>query len=256
MGTSKLNDSPKWPGVNKEVGKAAREGPTKENLTSAIGAFTSAYKGYLNSGTTDSSGTGYTAGRQSTVSSTARRSKAASSGARLADFLTGVAYRGLNQELDRLDLSNLVGRPLEEVLDAILDKLCEDGDLLDDVALTNAMARTLDELAEEARTVEDFDQLLSEGVKNVEKYLQIYYANILAINFEQKQYGFVREHVPREKCDDLFKEATELIRSIVNEELSKEYDLTSIDWNSKEGITIADSINQEVLDILVPDEHD
>ena len=118
------------------------------------------------------------------------------------------------------------------------------------------MARTLDELAEEAKTVEDFDQLLSEGVKSVEKYLQIYYANMLAINFEQKQYGFVRERIPHEECDSLFKEATELIRSIVNEELSKEHDLTSIDWNGNEGISIADSINQEVLDILIPNEHD
>ena len=174
----------------------------------------------------------------------------------MAGFLAGVAYRGLDQELNRLDLSDLVGHPLEEVLDAVLDKLCGDGDLLDDVALTDAMARTLDELAEEAKTVEGFDQLLNGRVENVEKYLQIYYANMLAANFKQKQFGFVRERVSREKCDSLFKEATDLIRSIVNEELSKERDLTSIDWNSNEGISIADSINQEVLNILIPDERD
>ena len=250
MGTSKSNESPKWPSVNKEVGKTAREGSTKENLTSAIGAFTSAYKGHLNSGTTGRSGVGISTGGQ------APRSRAASNGARLAGFLAGVASRGLDQELNRLDLSDLVGHPLEEVLDAVLDKLCGDGDLLDDVALTDAMARTLNELAEEAKTVEGFDQLLNGRVENIEKYLQIYYANMLAVNFEQKQYGFVRERVPREECDSLFKEATELIRSIVNEELSKEHDLTSIDWNGNEGISIADSINQEVLDILIPDEHD
>ena len=134
-----------------------------------------------------------------------------------------------------LDFVIWEGKPLEEVLDAVLDKLCEDGGLLDDSALTEAMARTLDEISEDAETVEEFDALLSGRAENTEGYLQIYFANILAISFEQKEGAFVRDKVPREECDRFFSEARELIRTIVSEELSQERDLAAVDWNSPRG---------------------
>ena len=113
------------------------------------------------------------------------------------------------------------------------------------------MARTLDELSEDVETVEEFDALLSERAENIEEYLQIYFANILAISFEQKEGAFVRGKIPSEECNRFFSEARELIRAIVREELSKERDLATVDWNSPEAISISDSINQEVLDILI-----
>lgn len=263
MGTSKTYGSPKWPGVNDAVGEAVSEGPpTKEKIASAVGAFASAYKGYINFGTTGRSGAvtggtsagGRTSGACGLGGGATARTRAAATGARLAGFLSSAAAGGLNQALEDFNLSDLVGRPLEEVLDAILDKLCEDGGLLDDTALTDAMARTFDELAEEVETAEEFDELLSGGAVNIEGYLQIYYANVLAVNFEQKEAGYVRERVPRAQTEKFFLEAKELISAIIQEELSQDRDLTSLDWNSPEGIAIADSINQEVLEILIPND--
>ena len=179
------------------------------------------------------------------------RSRTAGAGARLGGFLSGASASGLGQALDQLGLRNLEGKPLEEVLDTILDKLCEDGGLLDDSALTEAMARTLDELSEDAETVEEFDELLGGRAENIEGYLNIYFANILAVSFEQKEGAFVREKIPQEKCDRFFSEARDIIRAIVSDELSKERDLAVINWNTPEAISISDSINQEVLDILI-----
>ena len=259
MGTSKTYDSPKWPGVNAKVGDAIADGlPAKEKIPAAVGAFTAAYKKFINSGTTgkaglisgDTSQSGSTVGSRGGVGATAR-SRAAVSGARLGSFLSGASASGLGQALDQLGLHDLEGKPLEEVLEAVLDKLCEDGGLLDDSALTEAMARTLDELSKEAKTVEEFDELLSSRAENIEGYLQIYFANILAINFKQKEGGFVRGKISHEECESFFNQASELIRDIVNEELSQEYDLATIDWTSPEAISISDSINQEVLDILI-----
>ena len=52
MGTSKIYGSPKWPGVNTAVGIAASSGsPSNQKISAAIGAFASAYKNYLTSGT-------------------------------------------------------------------------------------------------------------------------------------------------------------------------------------------------------------
>jgi len=263
MGTSKAYDSPKWPGVNGAVGEAVSEGrPTKEKIALAVGAFASGYKGYLNSGTTgrpgsltDGSSTGGRAsGSRGLGSGATARTRAAATGARLAGFLSGAVTGGLNRALEEFDLSDFIGRPLEEVFDAILDKLCEDGGLLDDAALTDAMARTFDELADEAETVEEFDELLTGGTVDIERYLQIYYANVLAVNFEQKESGYVRERIPRAQTEKFFLEAKELISAIIREELSQDRDLASLDWNSPDGIAIADTINQEVLDILIPDD--
>lgn len=263
MGTSKSYDSPKWPGVNDQVGDAVSDGtPTKEKVTSAISAFAGAYKEFINTGTTGRAGSvsgamasgGRALGGRGGGSGATARTRAAASGARLGLFLSSAAGSGFRHAAEQLGLGDLAGRSLEEVLDAILDRLCENGGLLDDSALTEAMARTLDELSEDAETLEEFDDLLSARAENLEEYLQIYFANVLAMNFERKEGGFVREKIPQEECDRFFLQARELIRTLVNEELSQERDLASIDWGSSEAVAIADEINQEVLDILIGDE--
>lgn len=263
MGTSKSYDSPKWPGVNDQVGDAVSNGlPSNEKVFTAIGAFASAYKNHINSGTTGRAGVptggtsaaGRTVGARGGGGGATARSRAAVSGVRLGQFLSSALSNGLSAALEKFGLNDLVGKPLEEVLDSILDRLCEDGGLLDDAALTEAMARTLDELSEDAVTVEEFDKLLSEQAVNLEECLQIYFANVLAVNFEQKEGGFVREKVPQSECQKFFEQARELIHALVTEELSQERDLASFDWNSSEAISVADEINQEVLNILIGDE--
>ena len=260
MGTSKSYGSPRWPGVNAIVGDAIADGlPNQEKIPAAVSAFTTAYKKFINSGTTGKAGivsggtskSGRTVGSRGGGGGATARSRASVSGARLGRFLSGASISGLGQALKQLGLHDLEGKPLEEVLGAVLDKLCEDGGLLDDSALTEAMARTLDELSKEAETVEEFDKLLRDTEVNIESYLQIYFANILAINFEHKEGGFVREKISHEGCERFFRQARELIRDIVNEELSQERNLTAIDWNSPEATSLSDSINQEVLDILI-----
>lgn len=263
MGTSKSYDSPKWPGVNDSVGDAVSDGkPTADGILTAVGAFAGAYKEFLNTGTTGRagavsgghSGSGRTTGKRGGGGGATARTRAAGAGARLGQFLSGVASSGLAPTLESFGLSDLVGKPLQEVFDAIIDRLCEDGGLLDDSALTEAMARTLNELGEKAETVEEFDKLLSETPDDLEGYLQAFFANLLAANFEQKEGGFVREKIPQDQCDRFFKESRELIRSLVSEELAKERDLSSIDWAGAEAVSIADQINQEVLNILIGDE--
>lgn len=256
MGTSKEYDSPKWPGVNDEVGAAVSNGLS---TSTAVSTFTAAYKNFINLGTTGKTGTisggtsksGRTLGVRGGGAGATARSRAAVSSARLGSFLSRASTSGLREALDKLGLREFEGKPLGEVLDAVLDKLCEDGGLLDDVALTEAMARTLDDISKEAETVEEFDELLSGNVEIIEEYLQIYFANVLAVNFEQKEGSFVREKLSHGECDRFFRQARELILDIVKEELSQKRDLATIDWSSQEAISISDSINQEVLDILI-----
>lgn len=263
MGTSKSYDSPKWPGVNDQVGDAVSNGlPTKEKVANAVGGFAGAYKKHINSCTTGHAGapsggtspTGRTVGAKGGGGGATARTRAAAAGARLGQFLSGAASSGLRPALERLGLRDLEGKSLDELLDVILDRLCENGGLLDDATLTEAMALTLDELSEETETVEEFDELLNQRADNLEEYLQIYFANVLAVNFEQKESGFVREKIPQPECDRFFEQSRELIRTLVAEELAQERDLAAIDWNSAEAISIADEINQEVLNILIDDE--
>ncbi len=263
MGTSKSYGSPKWPCVNDKVGDAVSDGmPTQEKVTTAIGAFAKAYKQFINTGTTGRGGsmtgglssTGRTVGGRGGGGGATARIRAATTGARLGHFLSSAASSGLSDAAQQLGLGDLEGRPLEEVLDAVMDRLCEDGGLLDDSARTEAMARILDDLSKGAETVEEFDELLNSRAENLEEYLQIYFANVLAVNFEQKEGGIVREKIRQEECDRFFQQARELIRTLVNEELFQERDLASVDWGSSEAVSIADEINQEVLDILIGDE--
>jgi hypothetical protein len=260
MGTSKVYGSPKWPGVNPAVGDAVSSGDlTGQKLSNAIGAFVSAFKNYLTSGTSTpglgsisrseqrSSGGGGRGGGSGGVA----RTRSASSGARLASFISTASKSGLDAALQEYDLSDLRDKPLDEFLELVAERLSGDGGLLDDNALNIAMAETINELADTVNSVEELDALLTSGNINVEEVLQVYFANILAANFEQKEYSFVREKVSRENTNGFFVHAREIIRAIVRDELSTERNLTTIDWNSADGQLIADSINREVLDILI-----
>lgn len=262
MGTSKAYGSPKWPGVNHAVGAAVSPAnPSDQKITGAVGAFAGAYKNHLTSGTASlATDDGYRgAGRRRSRSGGrgvggAARSRAANSGARLAHFVSTAERSGLGEALRQFDLSELRNRPLEEFLDAVSNRLSGDGGLLDDEALNRAMAKTVDELAEDITSVDELDELLTGGDIDVEEILQVYYANILANNFEQKEYHFVREKISREETEGFFSRARGIIRAIVRDELSRERDLSTLDWSSPEGRRIADEINQEILEILIPHE--
>jgi hypothetical protein len=265
MGTSKAYGSPKWPDVNPAVGGAVSSGsPSDPKVSAAIGAFAGAYKNYLTSGTITSGGGkgrgGFavagqrpsSGGGRAGGSGGAARSRSARGGARLAQFISTARESGLGAALQEFDLSDLRGKPLDEFLDSVAERLSGDGGLLDDEALNRAMAETVNELAETVDSVDELDALLTSGDIDVEAILQVYFANILAANFEQKEYSFVREKISREDTKGFFARARQIIRAMVRDELSSERDLTTIDWSSAEGQRIADEINQEVLDILIP----
>lgn len=259
MGTSKVYGSPKWPGVNTAATNAVSTGHLSDKkITNAIGVFAGAYKKYISPGGSLSGGSGgYSRGRQQSLSR-GRGSggvagyRAASSGANLASFISTAGKSGLDTALQVFDLSDLRDKSLEEFLDVVAERLSEAGGLIDDEAINRAMAETINELAEEVQTVDEFDALLTSGNINIEEVLQIYYANILAANFEQKEFSVIQEKIPHEQTYAFFQRAREIIRAIVREELAIEKDLTKINWNSKEGLRMADEINREVLDILNP----
>lgn len=262
MGTSKVYGSPKWPGVNHAVGGAISLGSPDEKISDAIGTFTNAYKNYLASspltprgevvgGLARASQRSSGGGRRGGGSGGVARTRSASSGASLAQFISTAEKSGLDAALKAFDLSDLRDKPLDEFLNLVAERLSGDGGLLDDVALNQAMSETINELAKTVDSIDDFDALLTAGGISIEEILQIYYVNILAANFEQKEYSIVREKISRENTNDFFARAREIIRAIVRDELSAERDLAKIDWNSKEGQQIADEINQEVMDILI-----
>jgi hypothetical protein len=262
MGTSKVYGSPKWPGVNHAVGSAASsDSLTDQKVSVAIGAFANAYKSYLTSGTSTpgvgpkgggtghgSSGTGARGGG----SGGATRARSASSGSRLANFISTAGKSGIDAALQEFDLSDLRDKPLEEFLELVAERLSGDGGLLDDSSLNRAMADTMNDLAKTVDSVDELEALLSSGTISTERVLQTYYANILAVNFEQKEYSVVREKVSREETSHFFSQARDVIRAIVRDELSTERNLATIDWNSADGQLIADAINRDVLGILMP----
>lgn len=265
MGTSKAYGTPKWPGVNSAVGEAVSSGGQREDLLTAVGEFSNAYKNQLGSGPNlvgsgirDRLGRGLSGGssrpsggRRGTAGGVSR-ARSATSGARLANFINTAQRSGFNEALRQFNITHLQDKPLEEFLDSLNDILSGDGGLLDDDALNRAMAVTIDDLTEDIESIDELDELLSGDSIDIESTLQVYYANLLAENFEQKEYSYVREKKSRAETKSFFKQARDLIQAIIRDELSQEKDLSSIDWNSVDGQHLADEINQEVLEILIP----
>jgi len=161
----------------------------------------------------------YVAGRGGSRNA-ARSARAGRSATRkLGGFLSGVATRGIETTLNRLELGHVVGSSAEIVLAAVGDALSPDGTSFDEAAARNAMSATLRELYDQYGLADEgiygLDEMDAEGVRAaLHRYVTNYiYERLLSvmrgeldgqnlseqqlINAEREIKSFTRETVNR-----------------------------------------------------------
>ena len=145
MGTSKSYESPKWPGVNPSIGSAVSSGmPSDKKILASAGVFASGYSSYLSSelnhrasaSSRGGGGQAQSGGRpRGGGGGRVARARAASSGSRLAHFVSVAANSGLDFALREFNLTDFRDKPLEVFLDTLAERLAGEGGLLGDEAL-------------------------------------------------------------------------------------------------------------------------
>lgn len=94
-----------------------------------------------------------------------RMGAARTTGSRLLQMLVEARQQGAASVLRPLNLAALTGRPIAEVLSALLDQLCPDGGSVDEGIAREALVETIVDL--EQAGIDDFDKLTEEQMQTV-----------------------------------------------------------------------------------------
>ena len=97
---------------------------------------------------------------------------------RLGGFVADVPTFGLDGALRRAGLGDLVGRPVNEILAGLLDRLGGPANTQDDVDARNALARLQDKLLAHAEDADQVETILSTAASNLGEILKDFSVSI------------------------------------------------------------------------------
>ena len=240
MGTSTSYSAPgSWGPLKSEVTRAASEGaPSTATASSIIGHYIQ-----RNGGAARMSEGGGTGG---SVGGGAGRRVAQ----RLGGFIDAVGEFGLEEALRREGLGDLIGRPLQQILAALLDRLGGPASSIDDVDARTALARLQEELLRDANTPADVEKVLKEQALDLDVVLRDYFGLYL---FEQFCRVFFEQLVQKRgesKALAFLDDIKEFIKATLVNRVGRRV-LSKIAWTGAEGAKLCSEIMHATLTVFV-----
>lgn len=168
--------------------------------------------------------------------------------ASLASFAQAAAANGLDSALRGIGLGALVGRPLAEVLDALVDRLGGPASSLDDVDARNALSRLRDEMFDQCETTGELEETLTAAITGdgLAELLMRFYSFCLFEQFTRTFYERLVARVGDLAAGSFLGGIKDYIASAI-EAVHVDRDLRRVDWAGAEGRAIADGILQDCL---------
>jgi hypothetical protein len=223
-------DNP-WRSAKILMGNAAQAGGDRDALRSAARAYTRARGGASQAAKTSN------AGRNAT--------------ARLGNFLSGLATKGLQDSLKDVGLSSTAGMDVREVFAAIANAIAPSGASVDEAIARRAVNEVLEKLYEECAAEENGIEKL--GSMSVEAIREAIEASIAAYIYyrwlEELELRIERGAVSPEQAVHLENEMREYVRDIVHLDL-RSIDVVSLDWRSQQGEQLISGLYEQAYTML------
>jgi hypothetical protein len=166
---------------------------------------------------------------------------------RLAEFISQVPKVGLKQALTNAGLADVEKLKPDEIALAVADVLVTDASQLIMTELRDAVATVVEELCEDAKSLEQAEQKITESAGKLESVVQSLFECYIMERFktffcehEAAKYGY-------EAADKILKEAREFISTEMDIQREDKHDLTGVDWNGAEGAKIVDAILERTI---------
>jgi hypothetical protein len=239
MGTSKSYSAPpSWSGLKGEVTRAAGAGvPTPAKTGQLLRNFIS------NNG-------GARAMSRGTRGGTVASGRAARAVAgRLGSFISDIGRVGFEDALRKAGWADLAGRPAQEILSSLLDRLGGRSNTIDDVDARMALSKIQDEYFAAATTTEELEQMLINQVDRVDALLQDFFGYYLYEVFCRVFFERLVQRVGETQAFSFLKEIGDFIRSTLANRAARQ-DLSRIDWSSREGQAMISDIMETTLDVF------
>jgi hypothetical protein len=168
---------------------------------------------------------------------------------RIGGFVADVRERGLAQALERIGLSELIGRPLNEVLAGLLDRLGGAAATIDDVDARTALSQVQEELLGQAQTAAEVEQILSAQVANLGVLLESFFGRYLYEQFCRVHFERLSQRVGEARALSFLQEIESFIRSTLANRTTGR-DLAGIDWTGPEGQALVAEIMETTLKVF------
>jgi hypothetical protein len=170
---------------------------------------------------------------------------------RLADFVSSVGTVGLRQTLESFGLAEFIGKPVSEIIPAIIDKLGGPSSTINDADARNALSKVMDELLNGLDTPEQVEEALNQIMEGetLEGLLDQFFGYYLYEQFCRVFYERLVNRVGQSNADSYLDSILDTIKSALDL-MTSDRDLSQIDWAGVEGQNIADQILQDTYEIF------
>jgi hypothetical protein len=241
MGTStSYNAPPSWRDLKSEVTRAAHDGPLGQGKARALVRGLIARNG---GGRAMARGAG--TGGGSVGGGGAARSIAQ----RLGGFITNVGAVGLGEALRREGLGDFVGRPVREVLAALLDRLGGSSSTIDEVDARAAMARLQHELFAETDDIQAIEALMTKEASDLGSLLERYFGFYLYELFCRVFFERLTRLIGDVKASSFLAEIKSYIVAALANRIGTR-DVSSVDWSGSEGQRISMDIMEDTMSVF------
>jgi hypothetical protein len=191
-------------------------------------------------------GSSYVKGMGGPVSASQSARAARSTTKRLGGFLSDLALSGPPAALDRLDISPVVGRPVEDVLASVQDFLSPAGSSIDESAARSAISATLSDIYERYNlTTEGLDGLSAMDEEGVRSTLQLFAANYI---YERMLNAMYNDLSDADISETQLVKMERDIRAFTREMVKLEWDdvdVLTVDWGGAQGDEAATRIFEQ-----------
>lgn len=244
MGTSKsykatVQGQPQWGELSSSVTRSCDGGDvSSDSLSRILGNFVNVVGGASISGR----GGSKIAGRSGIK--TAKK---------LGGFIGGFVASGgdLSQTLSQTGLTDLTGKSVEEVIDHLIEFCSGPASTIDDRAAKEASRKLLEEIASNAKTIEELQERLQNTVDRetledlMVKYFGYYVLEHLSVMF----YEHLVIKKGKSECSNLFRQIEAFIIDRLDE-MNKTNPLNNINWGSDDADRLIKNIQQDVLTVF------
>jgi hypothetical protein len=168
---------------------------------------------------------------------------------RLGNFIADVGTYGFNEALRRVGLVNFIGRPVQEVLNALLDNLGGPASTIDDVDARTALSKLQDKMLENAADAADVERILTAQATQLESVLQDFFGFYLFEQFCRVFFERLVQRVGETRAHSFLSDIEDFVRStLANRTVGLE--LAGVDWAGPEGQAIISNIMETTLTVF------
>jgi hypothetical protein len=166
----------------------------------------------------------------------------------IGGFLGDVSSRGFSQALINSGFAYDGTQTPDDIINHLLEHCAGVAATIDDTAAKEAERQLLEEISSEAKDFQELEKNFQEKVEEygIEELLIKYYAYYIYEHLSIDFYEKLIKDKGKSKCGNLYRQLKEFLFEKVKN-ISKNQDLSKIEWNTEEGDRIVKNIFEDTL---------